>query len=62
MMLGSASAMSLVVTFPPLRFKVIPPKEVTPDRFGSTVLLPCSSESEKNENYLDKGWQVFSSC
>ena len=45
-MLGSASAMSFVVTFPPLRFKVIPPKEVTPDRFGSTVLLPCSSESD----------------
>ena len=45
-MLGSASAMSLVVTFPPLRFKVIPPKEVTPDRFGSTILLPCSSESD----------------
>ena len=44
--LGSASAMSLVVTFPPLRFKLIPPKEVTPDRFGSTVLLPCSSESD----------------
>ena len=45
-MLGSASAMSLVVIFPPLRFKLIPPKEVTPDRFGSTVLLPCSSESD----------------
>ena len=45
-MLGSASAMSLVMTFPPLRFKLIPPKEVTPDRFGSTVLLPCSSESD----------------
>ena len=45
-MLGSASAMSLVVTFPPLRFKLIPPKEVTPERFGSTVLLPCSSESD----------------
>ena len=45
-MLGSASAMSLVVTFPPLRFKLIPPKEVTPYSFGSTVLLPCSSESD----------------
>ena len=45
-MLGSASAMSLVMTFPPLRFKLIPPKEVTPDSFGSTVLLPCSSESD----------------
>ena len=45
-MLGSASAMSLVVTFPPLRFKLIPPKVVTPDRFGSTVLLPCSTESD----------------
>ena len=45
-MLGSASAMSLVVTFPPLRFKLIPPKEVTPERFGSIVLLPCSSESD----------------
>ena len=43
---GSVEAGSLVVIFSPLRFKLIPPKEVTPARFGSTVLLPCLPESE----------------
>ena len=29
-----------------LRFKVHPPKEVTPNKFGSTVRLPCVAESD----------------
>ena len=43
--LGSASDTVLLMVFSPLRFKVLPPREVTPV-FGSTLRLPCVAESE----------------
>ena len=43
--LGSATATALLVIFPPLRFKVSPPQEVTP-MIGSSVRLPCVAESD----------------
>ena len=44
--LGSVSVAALLVIFSPLRFKVRPPQEVTPARFGSTLRLPCVAESD----------------
>ncbi|KAL9975858.1 hypothetical protein ACROYT_G013072 [Oculina patagonica] len=43
--LGSAIDTALVVVFPPLRFKVRPPQEVTP-LIGLSVHLPCVAESD----------------
>ena len=43
--LGSASDTVLLMVFSPLRFKVLPPREVIPV-FGSTLRLPCVAESE----------------
>ncbi len=43
--LGSATNTALVMIFSPLRFKVRPPKEVTPE-FGLSVQLPCVAESD----------------
>ena len=43
--LGSASDTVLLMVFSPLRFKVLPPPEVTPD-IASTLRLPCVAESE----------------
>ena len=42
--LGSVSDMVLLMVFSPLRFKVLPPREVTPV-IGSTLRLPCLAES-----------------
>ena len=44
--LGSVSVAALLIIFSPLRFKVRPPQEVTPARFGSTLRLPCAAESD----------------
>ena len=43
--LGSAIAMTQLMVFSPLRFKVRPPQELTPV-VGSTVLLHCVAESD----------------
>jgi len=43
--LGSATDTALLMVFSRLRFKVLPPQEVTPV-IGSTVRLPCLAESE----------------
>ena len=43
--LGSAIAMTQLMVFSPLRFKVRPPQELTPV-VGSTVLLYCVAESD----------------
>ena len=44
--LGSATGTAQLVIFRPLRFKVRSPQEVTPARFGSTVLLRCAPYSD----------------
>ena len=43
--LGSVSDTVLLMVYSPLRFKIQPPREVTPYMFGSTVRLPCVAES-----------------
>ena len=43
--LGSTTALAQLIVFTRLRFKVHPPKEVTPV-IGSTVRLPCVAESD----------------
>ena len=43
--LGSVSDTVLLMVFSPLRFKVLPPRMVTPV-LGSTLRLPCVAESE----------------
>ena len=43
--LGSTAALAQLIVFTRLRFKVRPPKEVTP-RIGLTVPLPCVAESD----------------
>ena len=43
--LGSATDTAQLMIFPPLRFKVIPPREVTPV-IGSSVNLPCVVEGD----------------
>ena len=44
--LRSVTATAQLMVFSPLRFKVLPPQEVTPTLFGSTVRLPCVAESD----------------
>ena len=44
--LGSTTDTVQLTIFPPLRFKVRPPQEVTPSMFGSSVHLPCVAESD----------------
>ena len=44
--LGSATDAALLMIFPPLKFKLRPPLEVTPSAFGSSVHLPCMAESD----------------
>jgi len=44
--LGSETATAQLMVFSPLQFKVLPPQEVTPAQFGSTVRLPCIAESD----------------
>ena len=43
--LGSVTDTAQLIVYAPLRFKVRPPQEVTP-KYGSTVRLPCVTESE----------------
>ena len=43
--LGSATDTAQLTIFPPLRFKVSPPQELTP-MIGSSVRLPCVAESD----------------
>ena len=43
--LGSATDTAQLTVFSPLRFKVLPPQQVTP-LLGSTVHLPCLAESD----------------
>ena len=43
--LGSATDTAQLIVYSPLRFRVLPPQEVTPN-YGSTVRLPCVAESE----------------
>ena len=43
--LGSVTATAQLIVYSPLRFKVRPPQEVTPN-YGSTLRLPCVAESE----------------
>ena len=43
--LGSATDTAQLMIFPPLQFKVSPPREVTPV-IGSSVNLPCVAESD----------------
>jgi len=62
--LGAVMATAQLTVFSPLRFKVRPPQEVTPTRFGSTVLLPCVAESDLRTTVTwtkdDKSSAVFS--
>ena len=44
--LGSATGTAQLMVFSRLQFKVRPPQEVTPDKIGSTVRLPCVAESD----------------
>ena len=44
--LGSTKKTALLIVYSRLRFKVRPPQEVTPTRFGSTIRLPCVAESD----------------
>ena len=44
--LGAAADVAQMTIFSRLRFKVRPPQEVTPARFGSTVHLSCVAESD----------------
>ena len=44
--LGSTTTLAQLMVFSRLRFKVHPPQEVTPGKFGSTVRLPCVAESD----------------
>jgi len=44
--LGSTKETALLIVYSPLRFKVHPPQEMIPARFGSTVRLPCVAESD----------------
>ena len=44
--LGSVSVATQLMIFSPLRFKVLPPQEVSSARFGSTLRLPCVAESD----------------
>ena len=43
--LGSVTDTAQLIVYSPLRFKVLPPKEVTPST-GSTLRLPCVAKSE----------------
>ena len=43
--LGSTTSLAQLIVYTRLRFKVHPPKEVTP-MIGSTVRLPCVAESD----------------
>ena len=43
--LGSATDTAQLMIFPPLRFKVSPPQELTP-MIGSSLRLPCVAESD----------------
>ena len=43
--LGSATDTAQLTIFPPLRFKVSPPQELTP-MIGSSLRLPCVAESD----------------
>ena len=62
--LRSTTSLARLIVYTRLRFKVRPPQEVTPGKFGSTLRLPCVAESDLRTtlNPLDKGWQVFTSC
>jgi len=44
--LGSATDAALLIIFPPLKFKIRPPLDVTPYAFGSSVNLPCVAKSD----------------
>ena len=44
--LGSAIDTAQLTVYSPLRFKVLPPKQVNPIMFGSTLRLPCVAESD----------------
>ena len=44
--LGSAAKTAQLMVFSPLRFRVLPPIELTPVSFGSIVRLPCVAESD----------------
>ena len=44
--LGSATGAVQLMIFSPLRFKLRPPQEVTAAKFGSTLRLPCVTESD----------------
>ena len=44
--LGSTTGLAQLTVFSRLRFKVHPPNEVTPAKFGLTVRLPCVAESD----------------
>ena len=44
--LGSVTDTAQLTVYSPLRFKVLPPKQVNPIMFGSTLRLPCVAESD----------------
>ena len=44
--MGSVTDTAQLTVFPPLRFKVRLPQEVTPSMLGSSVQLPCVAESD----------------
>ena len=58
--LGSTTDTVLLIVYSPLRFKVHPPQEVTPN-YGSTLRLPCVAESELSTTitWLKNGAGVF---
>ena len=44
--LGSVTDTAQLTVYSPLRFKVLPPKQVNPIMLGSTLRLPCVAESD----------------
>ena len=44
--LGSVTDTAQLTVYSPLRFKVLPPKQVNPIMLGSTLRLPCVTESD----------------
>ena len=58
--LGSVTDTAQLIVYSPLRFKVLPPQEVTPST-GSTLRLPCVAESELSTTitWLKNGASVF---
>ena len=58
--LGSVTDTAQLIVYSPLRFRVLPPQQVTP-KYGSPVRLPCVAESELSTtiSWLKNGVSVL---